>query len=291
FVERAAKKTRHPVLLSLWRDWLLLGIGLLHALLWEGDILVVYALCAPFVLALRKRRPQTLLAVGVFLVLVGSTIAIAVQQSLPPNGQGLGRYWFVEATAMSTAVETYLTVDVFSRSLGMMLIGVALYRLGIVQGTRSPSYYRAMSRLGLGVGLPIAAGGALFQAMQGYSSDIALVGQIPITVATIPIALGYFGLITLWNQRPATPFNIRVRDVGRMALTNYLMQTVLGIIILRGLLERGDLTRTGIALFVVVVWVAQLSWSKAWLARFWFGPVEWLWRVATYRRYQPLRRT
>ena len=75
-----------------------------------------------------------------------------------------------------------------------------------------------------------------------------------------------------------------------MALTNYLAQTVLGIVALRVALHGVELTRTGVLGFIVVTWALQLWWSQAWLSRFRFGPCEWLWRIATYRRMQPLRR-
>ena len=73
-----------------------------------------------------------------------------------------------------------------------------------------------------------------------------------------------------------------------MALTNYLTPTVLGILALRVALHGVDLTRTAVLGFIVVIWTLQLGWSQAWLRRFRFGPS--LWRVATYRRMQPLRR-
>ena len=112
---------------------------------------------------------------------------------------------------------------------------------------------------------------------------------MPNTLATIPVALGYLGLISLWNQRAETALHRRVRAVGRMALTNYLTQTIIGIVVLRGLFDSDDLTRTWIAVFVLAVWLVQLAWSQPWLERFRFGPFEWIWRVATYRKWQPLR--
>jgi uncharacterized protein len=81
----------------------------------------------------------------------------------------------------------------------------------------------------------------------------------------------------------------RLRAVGRMALTNYLAQTTLGLVVLSWMLSEVDLTRSALVWFVVAVWLAELAWSAPWLARFTNGPVEWLWRVATYLRPQPLR--
>ena len=94
----------------------------------------------------------------------------------------------------------------------------------------------------------------------------------------------------LWNQRPETRWHERFRAVGRMALTNYLTQTIIGLLVLDGLFEFGSLNRSQIFVFIVAVWALQLAWSEPWLRYFRFGPFEWLWRVATYRKLQPIRR-
>ncbi|MEM8707935.1 MAG: DUF418 domain-containing protein, partial [Actinomycetota bacterium] len=100
----------------------------------------------------------------------------------------------------------------------------------------------------------------------------------------------YIALIALWNQRPETRLHERFRAVGRMALTNYLTQTIMGLLVLDVWIGVGELGRAQIFVFVVAVWALQLAWSEPWLARFRFGPFEWLWRVATYRKLQPIRR-
>ena len=98
-------------------------------------------------------------------------------------------------------------------------------------------------------------------------------------------------LIILWNNGADNRLKGRLRAVGRMALTNYLSQTVLGVLVLTTLLgDAGYLNRSGVLVFVLAVWALQMWWSQAWLSRFLFGPAEWLWRVATYRSGQPLRR-
>ena len=173
----------------------------------------------------------------------------------------------------------------------MMLIGVGLYRTGFVTGDRSPAFYRRSTVIGLGAGLPLAAAGLAWTAIDGFSPGVALIGTIPNTLGTVPAVLGYAGLIILWNRRPEASLRRRLRAVGRMALTNYLTQTVAGVLILRWVLADADLTRTALAGFVVAVWLLQLWWSPAWLDRFRFGPAEWLWRVATYLKPQPLRRS
>ena len=98
-------------------------------------------------------------------------------------------------------------------------------------------------------------------------------------------------LIILWNNRSDTWLKGHLRAAGRMALTNYLTQTVLGVLVLTVLLrEIHFVNRAAVLLFVFAVWTLQVWWSQAWLSRYVFGPAEWLWRVATYRTGQPLRR-
>ena len=289
FADRAESKGRRAGWFSLWRNFLLLLIGLAHMAMWDGDILVLYAVCAPLVILLRRRRPATLLATGTLIVLSAAAVAATVQSTIDdPVGQLGGGLWFDDGT-MSDAAWLWFLYDFFARGLGMMLIGVALYRLGVLSGRRDRAYYRRMTATGLAVGLPVAALGLALVAANDFSSDVALIGSVPNTVATIPVVLGYLGVVVLWDAAGDTPLRSRVRAVGRMALTNYLMQTVIGIVVLRGLFDRGDLSRSGIVVFILAVWALQLWWSQAWLARFRYGPAEWLWRVATYRRWQPIR--
>lgn len=293
FAERAEAKGKRSALLSLWRNGLLLIIGLVHGVLWEGDVLFVYALCSPLLLGARKWSPRTLIVSGTAMVLLSALIAAVMQTELPADGAGLGEYWFVDGGPIGDSAGIFLICDFFLRAAGMMLIGVAFYRSGVVQGQRPAAFYRKMATYGLLIGLPIATAGVIWQSAHDWSPNIALIGEAPNTIATIPVALGYLGLITLWTKRLArrtSPLAERVQAVGRMALTNYLSHTVIGIALFRVLLDRGDATRTTIALFIVAVWAIQLWWSTAWLKRFRFGPAEWAWRCLTYRTLQPIRR-
>ena len=289
FCDRAATRTHRPALLSLWRNLLLLGIGLLHLLLWEGDILVGYALVSPIIILLRNRRPRTLLVLGGAALLLSPVAALLFQASLPGDGSGLGGFWAAGLDG-GPAAGSFMIVDFASRAVGMMLIGVALYRTGVMTGDRPAAFYRRMARTGLGVGLPLAALGLAWVAARDFSPDVAFVGTIPNTLGTAPAVLGYTALIILWNRRPETALHRRLRAAGRMALTNYLTQTLLGLLILRYLLGGADLTRTMLVGVIGFVWALQLWWSAPWLDRFRYGPAEWLWRMATYRRRQRLRR-
>ena len=290
FADRAAAKGLRAGWLSCWRNLLLFGIGLLHMLLWEGDILTVYAIAAPILILLRRAPAKGLLGAGLALILVIPFLALAAQSSVDPDGRQLGELWIAEGGDPSDAVNFYLLADFFLRALGMMLIGVALFRMGVLSGAKAPEFYRRTALFGLGFGLPLAALGVLITALTDFDPQIALLAAIPNTVGTAPAALGFTALIILWNMRRGGRLQRPLQAAGRMALTNYLSQTIIGILVLRVLLDGQDLTRSAVLGFVLAVWALQLLWSPVWLQRFRFGPFEWLWRVATYRKLQPLRR-
>ncbi len=290
FADRAAAKGRRANLLSLWRNFLLLLIGIAHSIAWEGDVLIAYAICSPVLVLLRNKNPRILLVAGVVIVLSSAIAAAITQSTIPESGEGLGDFWFVDSDDISEDLEIFEIYDPLSRALGMMLIGVALYRFGVLQGRRSTDFYRKMALFGLLAGLPLAALGVVIQTANDFSPSVAIVGLIPNTIGTIPAVLGFIGLITLWNQQARTWLHVRIQAVGRMALTNYLTQTMLGLGILTYGFEDTELTRTGVLVFVLAVWAPQIAWSKPWLDRFNYGPFEWLWRVLTYRSWQPFRR-
>jgi uncharacterized protein len=289
FADGALAKGRRVVWLSLWRFALLFVVGVVHLAFWDGDVLTLYAMCAPIVL-LSRRLPVGLLAgVGVVLALAGTVAAPFVQTTVGADGTELGELWLVDGGRMSAAVEGWFLLNAFGRALGLMFIGVVLYRLGVVQGRRPDEFYRRLALWGLGGGAVVTAGGVAFHVATDWSPDHAIIGHVPTGLGTIPMALGYASLIILWD-RGGSRHRERIRNVGRMALTNYLTQTVLGLTVLGWLLGGLDVSRTMIAVWILGVWALQLWWSTWWLDRFRFGPFEWVWRSATYRAWQPLRR-
>ncbi len=290
FAERAAAKGRRVVWLSLWRFALLFAVGMVHAALWFGDILALYAMCAPIVLLLRKLPARILATVGVGLALVGTVTAPFFQSAVGDDPAEFGDFWFADAATMGSTVETWFLLNAAGRALGLMLIGVALYRLGIVQGERDNTYYRRLALWGIGAGGAVTAVGSVLHIATDWSAGSALIGTIPTGLGTIPMALGYMAAIILWNRSGSRHLE-RFRNAGRMALTNYLTQTVIGLATLGWLLGDVDLTRTMIAVWILAVWALQLWWSTWWLERFRYGPFEWAWRCGTYRSWQPIRRS
>ena len=292
FIDRASARGRRAVLLNMWRNVLLLLIGILHFMVWDGDVLMVYAISSFFLILLRKLSSRMLISLGVLLFALSIGGALLSQYIADSTGTSLTGIWEPGEVNTEDWVGVPHLLGYFLRGLGMILIGAGLYRTGFMNGDMPMKTYRTAAIIGIAVGLPFAALGVVITAMSGYSREVAFIGQIPNTIGTIPASLAYMSIIILWNSRADTWLKQRLRAVGRMALTNYLTQTILGVLVLTILLgDAGWVNRAAVLLFVFAVWALQFWWSQAWLSRFLFGPAEWLWRVATYRSAQPLRRT
>lgn len=98
------------------------------------------------------------------------------------------------------------------------------------------------------------------------------------------------GLLWLWKTGRLGWLGRRLQAAGQMALTNYLMQSVICSLVFfgHGLALYGSVPRTGLAGVVAFIWALQLTVSPWWLGRYRFGPVEWLWRSLTYWKRQPM---
>ena len=294
FIDRASRRGRRGVALNLWRNALLLLIGVLHMLVWYGDVLTVYAVSSLFLIVLRKLSNRALISLGVVAFALSIGCAALAQYVAGATDASLSGLWTpgeVPTEGVEGAIAGVFMLGYFLRALGLILVGAGLYRAGFMDGGLPSRTYRLTAIVGLAVGLPLAAVSVAITSANDYSREIAFIGQIPNTLATIPASMGYMSLIILWNNRPESSLKRRLRAVGRMALTNYLTQTVLGVLVLTILLGDAEyVNRSATLVFIFAVWGLQIWWSQAWLSRFLFGPAEWLWRVATYRRGQPIRR-
>ena len=312
FVERMENRESHPIMISTWRNLLLLGIGLLHALLWNGDVLAMYAVCALILLFLRNLPVTALIGAGAVIFLLSVPTALLMQYIANTTDVPLAGIWepggmegpqmllsmWLEGSMKggitlflcSNMLELTLT-GFFLRALGLILVGAGLYQLGFMHGRFSTRFYQLIAAGGLGIGLSLGALGVIFTAVGGFSREVAFIGQIPNILGTVPAALGLIALIVLWEKGEDSALKQRLRAVGQTALTNYLGQTVFGVLILNVALGSIELTRSWIFLFCMAMWAVHLLWSPLWLKRYRFGPVEWLWRTATYRKRQFLCRT
>lgn len=179
------------------------------------------------------------------------------------------------------------------RITGCMLLGMALMKARVFSAERSDRFYLRLAFVGLGLGMPLVAFGAYDLLRTRFDIPHAyLVGMHFNYVGSLLVSLGYVALVMLaWRRGWLRPFLSRLTAVGRIPLSNYLAQSLICTFIfygwglgLFGRFERGTL-----AAFVVGVWALQLAWSPWWVARFRFGPAEWLWRTLAYGRRQPMR--
>jgi uncharacterized protein len=177
---------------------------------------------------------------------------------------------------------------------GLMLIGMALMKLGILSGKRDASFYRRMMAAGYGLGLPTMLASSWILSNAGWNGLFMFrIGTLPNYIGSILVALGHIAAVMLIVKAGLLPrLMARFTAVGRMALSNYLMHSLVMTTIFYGygLGLYGYVPRAAQELFVIALIGCQLWLAPIWLDRFRFGPVEWLWRSLTYWRPQPMRR-
>jgi uncharacterized protein len=320
--ERLSSKGIGPAAVHYRRITGLLVIGLMHGfLLWPGDILTAYAIVGAVAFLFWRRSPRTLLIVGLLVTAVSSVLYLFAQWSLPywfdQGGQPMLVMWRpgAERIAWETAGYTGGWLDQMLvranefismmtggfwfflawRAGGMMLIGMALYKWGVLSAERTRRFYGWMTGIGLAVGYPIIALGVARNFAAEWTIRYSFFAGSQYNYwGSLLVALGYIGLVMLLVKSKPTGALVRtMQPVGRMAFTNYLLQTVLMTAVFygHGLGLFGQVERWGQVLIVFAVWAFEIWLSNIWLARFRFGPAEWLWRTLTYMRLQPMRRT
>jgi uncharacterized protein len=181
----------------------------------------------------------------------------------------------------------------FWRALALMLLGMGLMKAGVFTARRSLRFYSAWVIVGFGLGVPAVAFGIRQWSGHGFDfvSGFLVDGQYNY-FASVLVSMGYVGLMMLLcRSGRLAGLRARLAAVGRMALTNYLLQTVIGVGIFYGygLGLFGRVGRFNLWWFILGIWIVQLILSPWWLARYRFGPAEWLWRSLAYLHRQPMR--
>ena len=295
---------------------ILLAIGAIHAvLIWAGDILMLYALLG-FTMPWFARKSNRellrwtviLLAVptALYLVVLGAWTTLASGASSPQSDAGMPAtiLAFFEAMGRGGVKDAFIGNLIFlaarwgdliatmrfPKVLGMFVLGLWAVRAGLAQ---APANHRTVlvrwALLGWGVGLPMNVIAALAVHRWPYlpPSVGGLLGVVTQAAGIPMLALGYaaaVGLLVVDGRRLVTVF----APLGRMALTNYLMHSIICVVLSYGLglglwWRIGASTAMAIAAAIIVVQIPLSAW---WLSRFTFGPAEWIWRRLTYR--QPL---
>jgi uncharacterized protein len=299
----------------------LLAIGLFHGLvIWQGDVLNTYAVVGLLAMWARSWPAKRLLQAGIGLHLALSAwsawnmlkhaaegggdpppaamakflaevhadsaqYAGSFTQSFVQNARD---YWEFVSSSLTQWPPTWPLLV-----LSLMLIGMGLYKLGVLTGKASTGLYRGLIGAGLGALVIVGMAETLYMVLTTHPWPPRAMARW-LQSATAPVvSLGYVGLMVLatrariWKAIPAV-----LAPVGQMAFTNYLTQSILMTILLyggRGPGLYGKVDRPFLAGAVAMIWLLQILWSRWWMARFTMGPLEWLWRLA-YRGPMPLRR-
>ncbi|RQG95802.1 DUF418 domain-containing protein [Natrarchaeobius chitinivorans] len=325
FVESKERKGQPALRLHFRRGFWLLAIGLGHAyLLWYGDILVAYALCGFILVFVRNWRPKRLLALGLVMFALPSLIYLAAgagyvmvdanaqaeieSQLLAGYGaeggavdEEIAAYqgsWFDQIEHRASVVfmaQTFgFAFESFWQFGGLMVVGMALYKWGVLSNERSTQFYRRLFVVGALSGLALILSGVAYRELVDWETGrvLLLASQFNYWGALL-LALAYVSGIMLICRTAAGGYvTDALSAVGRTAFSNYLLQTVLATTIFygHGLGLFAQLSRLELLGVVVLIWAIQVPLSVAWLNRYRFGPVEWVWRTLTYGERQPLRR-
>lgn len=175
-------------------------------------------------------------------------------------------------------------------TLAYMLFGMAAFRSGMLTGSWDRRRYLRWVAVGFGVGIPAYAAFAALIIDADFSMPSVMLGVIVLTIPVRPLMiLGWASLIILL-MRPGGMFTTRIAAAGRMAFTNYLATSLICTTIFYGygMGWYGELSRAEVYLVVFAVWALMLLWSKPWLERFAYGPLEWLWRSLARGSFQPM---
>jgi uncharacterized protein len=302
---------------------ILLLIGWVHMrYLWEGDILFCYAALGLVLPLFRKLSDRAVVITAFALILSPVLIdsisvwtkgafdpaagaramalagdgALGVPEtginSMVPNG-GLKEFNAYMNGAWWWRIEHLLATSRLPKVLGLFLIGLWVSRRKLFV---DPSQHRVLLKRvcigGAALGLP-------FSVLQWWSGEHlknvpeaeGLIGTIAYALGVVPLALAYAsGFVMLWTSDRWRRWLAVFAPMGRMALTNYLMQTFIGLLLFTGM-GFGWGTHVSAIVFegiAVTVFAVEVLWSHWWLKHFRFGPFEWLWRTLTYGRMMPM---
>jgi len=297
FISRAEAKGKNALRVYLRRSAVLLVFGLLHGvLLWEGDVLEFYAVHGLAMLLFYKRKTRTILIWAVslmvtFWIVVGVVTYVVVPAetlaTVPKAYNPISDY----AAEFMARVTIYLpqkwatTVIFLLDTLPLFLFGLCFARAGLLQRLDSEAARRLLPRV------------------QWISLAASVILSIPIVVhyATQPVytgsgimlflfmqgkalALFYVTSIARWYASAQGKMMLSpLSYAGRMAFTNYIMHTVVTMLVVALFVENtAALHLWQVVLYCLGVYAVQVVLSRLWLARFSQGPLEWLWRKGTY---------
>ncbi len=324
---RNKEKASKPLSIFYRRLFILLIIGASHLyFLWEGDILLLYALVG-FVLPLFKNCSNktiliwavALIASPIFIdcfkvffnVHTGSFLQdvafkIDKKTGLPTDGnfasflfkEGSGwREWRIwQASSWAYRYAYIIESNRIPKVLGMFLFGFYVGRKMMYAHLEEQiTLLKKLKKWGFIIGIPTSIAMAFFEIDgNGIPTVVGLADTLLYAVSVVPLCFAYVATICLFWIKTAGKNKLKyLSPVGRMALTNYLLQTLLGIGIFYGV-GFGLGGKIGPTIFfpiVIAIYFLQIIFSNCWFKHFNYGPVEWIWRQLTYLKRLPIKKT
>lgn len=328
-IERAEAAGMSGPRVHIRRMLVLLGFGLAHFyLIWFGDILTLYAASGLIAFLFRKLPVERLIALGAAFLLVSMLLFSgfmfsqyqadmaahapgATQAAIKEWNDGLGAF-FPSASELARDKALHLgpwlalvrdnlahwqeifpmTLVFMPDTIGLMLLGMAGYKSGFLTGEWDDIGYARVARVAIPIGLAAGAAIVAYDILShfyivGVFSAFVILATPFITV----MAFGYAAIIILLSRGQGWLAR-RIAAAGRCAFTNYLGTSLIATFVFYGwgLGLYGALSRWQAWLLVPIVWVIMLAWSKPWLERFNYGPLEWAWRSLARGKLQPMRR-
>ena len=310
FTRNAETKGKRAGVLHFKRMFWLLLFGFVHAyFIWSGDILVAYAICGCFIFFLRKKSIRTLLVMSTLLFIIPLTFNLMTYYGMTsdelestfaffhPNPEQIateiktmqGSFNEQMTIRLKNAIEfqTFVfLIETFWRTTAMMLLGMILFRKGVLSADKSIKYYKKMILAGFVPGLILSIIG-LNQAydFEWSGAYVMNIGANYKLVSGVFMAIGYIGLV-MWFFKKGIFKNLqsRLQATGRMAFTNYIGMSLICTLIFNGhgLGLFGTFDRLQQFLVVISLWVLILILSPLVLKKYRFGPLEWMWRKLTY---------
>jgi len=303
-----------------WRLFILGIIGLLHHALWRGDILSIYVPLGFLLIFVRHLNTKIILIIGLVLILniptkIYEAVTIALNSAVEnpmKNMEKEGQHYYdiVKSAPFMEVVNDNIkalpTKFDYQISSGRLVITFGFFLLGMFAGRKEwfenldstkPQIKKIWATTSyiligtLGVGIVIA--------MMNFSLDLKLQenkwvmwfgGQL-IDILNSGLTIFYIAGLTLLMYKPRwQKILFPLADIGKMALTSYLMQTLFGLLLFYsfGLGLFTETTPAINALLCLGIFAFQILFSKLWLMYFKFGPVEWIWRSLTFLKFQPL---
>jgi uncharacterized protein len=323
-----AERSAHPGETHFRRMFWLFVFGMIHAwLIWYGDILVTYSIAGALGFWLWRKSQRTIAIFGMAMALIavglnlghyydlsskraaaeapGASAATikawektkVAETPLPGRAEkeiGLYREGFAGAlqarAEMTMFMQTFILPMTFPEVLGFMSLGILLLRSGFFAGAWPARRLWLAVGAGFGIAVPLTA----LIANWFWAHDFDFV-RMPLadTLSLLCrpfIALAYASVVMLLLQSGRVP--ARIAAAGRMAFSNYLGTSIVVTTIFNGygLGLYGQVSRAALWWVVIGMWLLMLLWSKPWLDRFYYGPLEWLWRSLARGERQPFQR-